>query len=66
MINRLLRAVPLAALIVVGPVPQVVAAEAYDMSAACCRVCTQGKACGDTCIAKEYECHQAPGCACDG
>lgn len=31
----------------------------------CCRHCTRGKACGDTCIARDKQCHQAPGCACD-
>jgi len=33
---------------------------------ACCKVCTTGKACGDTCISRSYECHVGPGCACDG
>ena len=33
---------------------------------ACCKVCTKGKACGNSCIAKEKDCHQPPGCACDG
>ncbi len=32
----------------------------------CCKICTVGKACGDSCIAKENTCHQPPGCACDG
>ena len=32
----------------------------------CCKICTIGKACGDTCISKEKECHVGPGCACDG
>lgn len=31
----------------------------------CCRVCTKGKACGDSCINREYQCRQPPGCACD-
>jgi len=31
----------------------------------CCKVCTIGKACGDTCISREYTCHVGPGCACD-
>lgn len=31
---------------------------------ACCKVCTTGKPCGDTCIAANDTCHQAPGCAC--
>jgi len=32
----------------------------------CCKVCTRGKACGDTCIARDKTCHVGPGCACDG
>ena len=32
---------------------------------ACCKICTAGKACGDSCISRSYTCHQAPGCACD-
>jgi competence protein ComEC len=31
----------------------------------CCRVCTTGKACGNSCISRRYQCHQPPGCACD-
>jgi hypothetical protein len=31
----------------------------------CCKVCTIGKACGDTCISRHYTCHVGPGCACD-
>lgn len=32
----------------------------------CCKVCKKGKACGDTCIAKEKTCHKGAGCACNG
>jgi hypothetical protein len=32
----------------------------------CCRICVQGKACGDSCIASELACQVASGCACDG
>ena len=32
---------------------------------ACCRVCTRGKACGNSCINRGYQCRQPPGCACD-
>jgi beta-lactamase superfamily II metal-dependent hydrolase len=31
----------------------------------CCKVCTTGQPCGDTCISLSYTCHTAPGCACD-
>lgn len=30
----------------------------------CCKVCTKGKPCGDTCIAQDKTCHVGPGCAC--
>jgi hypothetical protein len=33
---------------------------------ACCKVCTKGKACGNSCISRGENCHQPPGCACDG
>jgi hypothetical protein len=32
---------------------------------ACCKVCRKGKACGDSCIAKENLCTKPKGCACD-
>lgn len=32
----------------------------------CCKVCTKGKACGNSCISKEKTCHQPKGCACNG
>jgi competence protein ComEC len=32
---------------------------------ACCKICTVGKACGNSCISRSYICHQPPGCACD-
>jgi competence protein ComEC len=35
-------------------------------SAACCRVCKSGRACGDICIPKEHSCSKPKGCACDG
>lgn len=31
----------------------------------CCKHCTTGQACGDSCISRSYTCHKAPGCACD-
>ncbi|MHB0874531.1 MAG: LysM peptidoglycan-binding domain-containing protein [Anaerolineae bacterium] len=32
----------------------------------CCKVCHTGKACGNSCINRNYTCHQPPGCACNG
>jgi hypothetical protein len=31
----------------------------------CCRYCSKGKACGNSCIAASKTCHQGLGCACD-
>ena len=31
----------------------------------CCLVCTDGKACGDTCISAILNCIFPPGCACN-
>ena len=44
----------------------VIAPTARPPARVCCKVCTSGKACGDSCIAKNKTCHQPPGCACDG
>ena len=32
----------------------------------CCKVCTTGKPCGDTCISASATCSVGPGCACAG
>jgi hypothetical protein len=37
-----------------------------SIAAKCCKVCLKGKACGNTCIARNKVCHVPPGCACDG
>lgn len=31
----------------------------------CCKRCVGGKACGNTCIRKDFTCHVGCGCACD-
>jgi hypothetical protein len=36
-----------------------------DEPQTCCRVCTKGKACGDSCIQRRLTCHKPPGCACN-
>lgn len=38
---------------------------APDPYAGCCAVCDVGKACGDSCIARDETCYEADGCACD-
>ncbi|MDP6388591.1 MAG: hypothetical protein QF654_01690 [Alphaproteobacteria bacterium] len=32
--------------------------------AACCKVCSKGKPCGNSCIARDRTCTRPPGCAC--
>ena len=32
----------------------------------CCKICTSGCACGNSCISCSKTCHQPPGCACNG
>jgi hypothetical protein len=31
----------------------------------CCKVCSKGKACGNSCISESKNCHKGRGCACD-
>ncbi len=50
--------------IVAPPEPEVVTAPPVTEKV-CCRYCSTGKACGDSCISRSYTCHKAPGCACD-
>lgn len=33
--------------------------------AQCCKVCSKGAACGDSCISRSYTCHKGRGCACN-
>lgn len=49
------------------PAPEVaLTCEASDAAAgACCRVCTRGKACGNSCIAAHLTCRRGAGCACN-
>lgn len=40
--------------------------EIQPVAQVCCKICTKGKACGNTCIARDKTCHVPRGCACDG
>lgn len=42
------------------------AMESQPQRRSCCKICTTGKACGNSCISRRYTCHQPPGCACNG
>lgn len=56
-----------AASLAVGPASLSCASPGYAASGfACCKVCKKGKACGDSCISRDKECHKGKGCACDG
>ena len=37
-----------------------------QLASTCCKICTKGKACGNSCIQKSKTCHKGRGCACDG
>ena len=37
-----------------------------ELASACCKICTKGKAFGNSCIQKSKSCHKGRGCACDG
>ena len=39
--------------------------ESVTDNASCCKWCSSGKACGDTCISKSNTCTKAKGCACN-
>jgi len=41
-------------------------ARSIPVALACCKVCSVGKACGNTCISRDKTCHVGQGCACDG
>ena len=46
----------------IGPLPT----SAPSAPRACCKVCTKGIACGNSCISASKTCHQPRGCACNG
>ena len=31
----------------------------------CCKICSRGRACGNTCISASKNCHKGRGCACN-
>jgi beta-lactamase superfamily II metal-dependent hydrolase len=57
--GRLVQAPDVSALVPQAP------AKPEPSARGCCKVCSRGEACGDTCISRSYACHQPPGCACD-
>jgi hypothetical protein len=41
-------------------------ARSTPVALTCCKVCSVGKACGNTCISRDNTCRVGQGCACDG
>jgi hypothetical protein len=57
----------LAPLLLAGAIPVAGACSKADATGtSCCKICTSGKACGDSCIAAGSTCHAGAGCACNG
>lgn len=57
-----------AATLAIGPVSfgSCLSGAAAAKGFACCKICTKGKACGNSCIAAWKTCHKGKGCACNG
>jgi len=45
--------------------PSLLVAASSTSSQGCCKVCRKGRACGNSCIAKDKICRKPSGCACD-
>ncbi len=54
-----------AAAMTAGPAPFSPCGGAAAAQERCCKRCSAGKACGDSCIARDKACHKGKGCACD-
>ncbi len=67
--RRTLSLIPLlAALLFTSSAPPARACEINPATGvtSCCKVCKGGKACGDSCIARNKSCNKGRGCACNG
>lgn len=62
--RSMLLAIALATTTVVGSAAPLCAAGAEGYT--CCKRCSAGKPCGDSCIAKTSKCTKPKGCACQG
>lgn len=63
---RLIGALALSLAAASGPALTMGCGDSSGPNSSCCKVCRDGKACGDTCIARTDTCTKAPGCACNG
>lgn len=48
------------------PIPMNESGTLIELAQSCCKICRKGKACGDSCIARNKVCHKGLGCACNG
>jgi hypothetical protein len=66
--RRGLAALAVAASLALGPAAlgDCLTGAAAAQGRSCCKICSNGKACGDSCIARSKTCHKGKGCACDG
>ncbi|SOE00074.1 hypothetical protein [Caenispirillum bisanense] len=39
-------------------------ASSAEVASSCCKHCSKGKPCCDSCIARDRDCRRGPGCAC--
>ena len=46
------------------PMERLLSLTSKPLLVACCKVCSKGKACGDSCISRNKQCHKGQGCAC--
>ena len=56
----------LATLLKTSPQPAPAVTRPAPAPRRCCRICRRGKACGNSCIARNRTCRVGPGCACNG
>lgn len=63
---RVLRIVPLVLLTTAAPLTTACKDSTSPDGSKCCKVCRQGKACGDSCISTSDTCTKSAGCACNG
>lgn len=63
-VARIVRLLPL--LFLLGGSTISACSEPAGPSGGCCKVCTTGKACGNSCISRTKTCHKGAGYACDG
>lgn len=62
----MIKALVLGALLLGGAKPDIPWTQKPVEVQACCKYCHKGKACGNSCIARNKTCHKGSGCACDG